>query len=104
MITIDEAISYMESKKDRYASIASKASETISEYYKERSENYGKVAEWLMELKEIKAKTVSQQIEEVKEQMCNNYCKYPNEYDKDMHDGVELCDSGICENCPLNRL
>ena len=43
-------------------------------------------------------------LEDIKNEMCDNYCKYPNEYDPEQNDGVDLCDSDICENCPLNRL
>lgn len=38
-------------------------------------------------------------IEKIKEQMCDDYCKYPICDDvtmEEMHD--------ICENCPLNKL
>ena len=49
-------------------------------------------------------KTISQIIEEVKEDMCSKYCKYPNEYKLEEHDGAELWDSDICKNCPLTRL
>ena len=46
-------------------------------------------------------KTVSQQIEDIKTEMCDHYCKYPGIWDED--DG-ELADSEICANCPLGRL
>ena len=38
---------------------------------------------------------------EVKEDFCDNYCKYPSEWNPE--DG-ELSESDICRNCPLNRL
>lgn len=43
-------------------------------------------------------------IQEVIDEMCDKYCKYPNEWDPEEHDGQELFDSEICQNCPLNRL
>lgn len=46
-------------------------------------------------------KTISEQFEEIKEQMCDHYCKYPAEWDED--DGP-LEDSEICATCPLTRL
>lgn len=49
-------------------------------------------------------KTITQQIEDIKEDICMNYCKYPDTYNPDDHDGVELWDSDICNNCPLMRL
>ena len=40
----------------------------------------------------------TQEIEEIKEDICDNYCKYP----------VEVADDSvlrvICNKCPLNRL
>lgn len=43
------------------------------------------------------------QIEEIKSQMCDFYCKFPGMYDKETEE-LELMESKICENCPLNRL
>ena len=48
--------------------------------------------------------TVSKILNEVKDAICNDYCRYPREYDAEEHDDVELFDSDICRNCPLNRL
>lgn len=48
--------------------------------------------------------SVTKVLEEVKEAMCNDYCRYPREYDPEEHDEVELYDSDICANCPMNRL
>lgn len=49
-------------------------------------------------------KTISQILEEAKDDMCNKYCKYPNEYKPEEHDNMELSESEICRNCPLCRL
>lgn len=48
-------------------------------------------------------KTISEQIEEIKEDICNKYCKYPDTWDEEK-EGCELCESDVCKNCPLNRL
>lgn len=48
-------------------------------------------------------KSVSEIIEEVKEQICNDYCRYPRDWNEEER-GIELCESEICQNCPLNRL
>jgi hypothetical protein len=48
-------------------------------------------------------KTITQEFEEIKEQICDKYCKYPESWDAEKH-GCELYDSDICINCPLNRL
>ena len=51
---------------------------------------------------EQESKTVSQIIEEVKGQMCDKYCKYPNIWDEEKEG--QLYDSDICNNCPMNKL
>jgi hypothetical protein len=48
--------------------------------------------------------SITETIEEVKDQICEDYCRYPREWDEEEHDGLELYDSDICANCPLNRL
>ena len=48
-------------------------------------------------------KTVPQILEEIVQTMCSKYCKYPILWDVEMA-GMELADSDICTNCPLNRL
>mgnify|MGYP006874694103 CR=1 FL=1 len=50
-----------------------------------------------------KIKTIAQQLEEVVEEMCDKYCKWPEKWDEEM-EGCELCESSICQNCPLNKL
>ena len=47
--------------------------------------------------------TIPQILEEVVEEMCQKYCKYPEQWDEEK-EGVELSESEICANCPLNRL
>ena len=46
---------------------------------------------------------ISQILEEVADEICRKYCKYPDSWDAE-EEGMELCDSDICRNCPLNRL
>ena len=47
---------------------------------------------------EQESKTVSQIIEEVKEQICDDYCRYPRE----LLNEEDLTDT--CTTCPMNRL
>ena len=47
--------------------------------------------------------SVSEIIEEVKDKMCRDFCKYPDIWDEEA-EGCELCNSEQCANCPLNRL
>lgn len=47
--------------------------------------------------------TVQEIIEEVKNDMCRNYCKYTDTWDEEA-EGCELPESEICANCPLNKL
>ena len=49
-------------------------------------------------------KSVMNIIEEVVEEMCDKYCKYPEQWNPEEHGGQELFDTDICANCPLNRL
>ena len=37
-------------------------------------------------------------------EICDKYCEYPEQWDPEEHDGMELCESEICENCPLTKL
>ena len=46
-------------------------------------------------------KSITKIIEEVVDDICMHYCKWPDQWNED--DG-ELSDSEICQNCPLNRL
>ena len=47
--------------------------------------------------------SITEIIEDVKADICNNYCKYPHIFDEES-EGCELCESDICTNCPLGRL
>ena len=49
-----------------------------------------------------KVRSVTEIIEEVRERLCNEYCKYPYEWDDETQG--ELSESEICAGCPLNRL
>lgn len=49
-------------------------------------------------------KKITEILSDMADDICNNYCKYPNEWDEEEHDGLELFDSEICQNCPLTRL
>ena len=42
-------------------------------------------------------------IEDVAKEICECYCKYPEQWDEEK-EGMELIESDICANCPLNRL
>lgn len=43
--------------------------------------------------------TVSEMLQEIADEMCDKYCKYPYEWDEEK-DG-QLCESEVCKNCPL---
>ena len=47
-------------------------------------------------------KTISEQFEEIKVEMCNNYCKYHENMGKE--EDAEVKNGDICDNCPLSRL
>lgn len=50
-----------------------------------------------MSKKEDKKQTISEIVEEVKTEICDNYCKYPDVLPEDV-----LWSN--CEKCPLGRL
>lgn len=47
--------------------------------------------------------SVSEIIDEVKDDVCEKLCKYQAEWDEEK-EGVDLTDSEFCRNCPLDRL
>lgn len=52
-------------------------------------------------------KTITEQIEEVCNEICDNYCKYPQislEKYKDPDEAYEWLMNHCCEKCPLDRL
>lgn len=52
--------------------------------------------------RQMKEKTISQLLEEVANEICNNYCKYMRENCSD-EEFDKILDKH-CSNCPLNKL
>ena len=50
-----------------------------------------------------KPNTITEQLEEIVEEMCNHYCKWPGLWNTEK-EGMELCESEHCKECPLNRI
>lgn len=48
-------------------------------------------------------KSISEQFEDIKQEMCEKYCKYPDTWDEEA-ENMELAESDICLKCPLSRL
>lgn len=48
-----------------------------------------------------KGRQMLKEVENIIEEMCENYCKYPENWDE-KKDGMLL--NTICKDCPLNRL
>lgn len=48
-------------------------------------------------------KRTSEQLEQIAEDFCNNYCKNPVTWDEEK-EGCELSESDICANCPMSRI
>ena len=44
-----------------------------------------------------------EQLAQIAEDFCNNYCKYPDIWDEEK-EGYELSESDICANCPISKL
>ena len=51
----------------------------------------------------FEGRTIALQMQDIVDEMCDKYCKYPKEWDEEA-EGIELSESDICLNCPLNRL
>lgn len=52
-------------------------------------------------------KSISKQFEEIKEEMCDKYCRFPEltkEISNSEEEAYELLIHIYCENCPLSRL
>lgn len=51
-------------------------------------------------------KSITAVLEQTKEEMCNNYCKYPNQPAPDgkTEDWLYEDDDSPCQSCPLNKL
>lgn len=51
-------------------------------------------------------KSVATMLQEIAEDMCNNYCKYPHQHIPDGKDEDWLTEDpeSPCQKCPLNRL
>lgn len=51
------------------------------------------------------AELFQEDIEEIKEQICDNYCKYPEQYKvNDEEFGFDQMQDEVCVDCPLCRL
>ena len=46
---------------------------------------------------------IIKQLEEIAEDICNNYCKWPTIWDAEK-EGIELAESDICAQCPMSRI
>jgi hypothetical protein len=49
------------------------------------------------------SETIALELEHIAAQICDKYCKYPEQWDKEK-EGKELYESEICKNCPMSRL
>lgn len=51
--------------------------------------------------------SIQEQIESIKERICDNYCKYPGIYYgqiKDVDEAQKCMENAECFDCPLNQL
>lgn len=51
----------------------------------------------------VEHKSIAVILEEIANEFCDNYCKYPDSWDEEA-EGCELSESEICSGCPINRL
>ena len=55
----------------------------------------------------MKEKTISEQFEEIKKEMCDKYCKWPERYLAEIEcpdEAQEVMIEEKCKDCPLNKL
>ena len=50
-----------------------------------------------------KQKSIAEILQEVADDICTNYCKWPDLWDQEQM-GMELWESDFCDKCPLNRI
>lgn len=62
-----------------------------------------RVAAYAKKTAEALNKKVPQILDEVAEEFCSSYCKYPDTWDEEK-EGYELSESQICAECPVNKL
>ena len=76
--------------------------EQIEQFMKKNNITSYAAAEMLM--RHEKQTTVFGILEDVANEMCDKYCKYPDEYAKQYgEDDERMCDE-VCNKCPLNKL
>lgn len=46
---------------------------------------------------------ITDRLDHIVTKFCTNYCKWPDKWDE-KKEGIELCESEICANCPLNEI
>lgn len=47
--------------------------------------------------------TIVQELAHIVTQMCDHYCKWPEQWDAE-EEGKELFESDICNHCPMQKL
>ena len=55
-----------------------------------------------MRKKNIGDMTIMEQVNVIVEDICTNYCKYPNQFDSDDPEQEQEFNN-ICNNCPLGK-
>lgn len=67
----------------------------------------GKVWSWKSEKGEQKEKTVTELLQGIADEICENYCKYPEKCAAEKSDPDEAEDLlylNYCTNCPMSRV
>ena len=50
----------------------------------------------------MKRIVIIDQVEKAKEEICDKYCKYPEQWDEE--EKGETLEDAICRECPLNKI
>lgn len=51
--------------------------------------------------------SITETLNKISEEMCNKYCKFPEQYYSQTDDVDAACEKMLkekCENCPLNKI
>lgn len=96
-------------KRIFYAAMTKEAKVCQDMPFKEEGESLRWVCSCIMDKVERTfhvMKSITQQIEDVKNEMCDKYCKYPEKPipEGKTEDWLWCDDESPCHNCPLNKL
>lgn len=67
-----------------------------------QAENWDRAVEKVNMRAPVEEKSISDIVEEIKMDICDHYCKWPNEWDEE--ELSKILEDGKCADCPLSKL